>query len=209
MAELYIKTTGSALDTALVQAIDQGESGVEIENYPEGRIVRSGNVIIDNRRLPDEAMPEIYYQAHGFLFLHCGEGWGMTGLEAMATGLPLIVSHWSGTMEYAGPENAYLVRTRHERIPLLADVKPFGKYNMSHLIRVGGIRPMMKILLDRGLLHGDCLTVTGETIAESLEVARQLRAEARALGLNSGGVNAVLAARIAAQHSAPPPQPAR
>lgn len=56
-----------------------------------------------------------------------------------------------------------------ERIPLLADVKPFGKYNMSQLIRIGGIRPMMKMLLDRGLLHGDCLTVTGETIAESLK----------------------------------------
>jgi dihydroxy-acid dehydratase len=56
-----------------------------------------------------------------------------------------------------------------ERIPLLADVKPFGKYSMNHLIRIGGIRPMMKMLLERGLLHGDCLTVTGETIAESLK----------------------------------------
>ncbi|WP_269525851.1 dihydroxy-acid dehydratase [Coraliomargarita parva] len=56
-----------------------------------------------------------------------------------------------------------------DRIPLLADMKPYGKYNMSHLIRIGGIRPMMKMLLDRGLLHGDCLTVTGETIAESLK----------------------------------------
>lgn len=56
-----------------------------------------------------------------------------------------------------------------ERIPLLADVKPFGKYSMNHLIRIGGIRPMMKMLLDRGLLHGDCLTVTGETVAESLK----------------------------------------
>ena len=54
------------------------------------------------------------------------------------------------------------------RIPLLADVKPFGKYSMNHLIRIGGIRPMMKMLLDRGLLHGDCLTVTGESVAESL-----------------------------------------
>ena len=54
------------------------------------------------------------------------------------------------------------------RIPLLADVKPFGKYSMNHLIRIGGIRPMMKLLLDKGLLHGDCLTVTGETVAESL-----------------------------------------
>ena len=56
-----------------------------------------------------------------------------------------------------------------ERIPLLADVKPFGKYSMNHLIRIGGIRPMMKMLLDRGLIHGDCLTVTGETIAETLK----------------------------------------
>ncbi|HVU23472.1 MAG TPA: dihydroxy-acid dehydratase [Opitutus sp.] len=55
-----------------------------------------------------------------------------------------------------------------DRVPLLADLKPFGKYNMSHLVRIGGIRPMMKLLLDRGLLHGDCLTVTGETIAETL-----------------------------------------
>lgn len=55
-----------------------------------------------------------------------------------------------------------------ETVPLLSDVKPFGKYNMSHLIRIGGIQPMMKMLLDRGLLHGDCMTVTGKTIAENL-----------------------------------------
>ena len=55
------------------------------------------------------------------------------------------------------------------KIPLLADVKPFGKYHMSHLIRIGGIRPMMKMLLDRGLIHGDCITVTGETVEASLK----------------------------------------
>ncbi len=55
-----------------------------------------------------------------------------------------------------------------EKVPLLCDVKPFGRYNMSHLIRIGGIRPLMKELLDRGLLHGDALTCTGETLAESL-----------------------------------------
>jgi len=60
-------------------------------------------------------------------------------------------------------------KTIGARIPLLADVKPFGKYGMAHLIRIGGIRPMMKLMLDRGLLHGDCLTVTGETIAETLK----------------------------------------
>ena len=59
-----------------------------------------------------------------------------------------------------------------DRIPLLADVKPFGRYNMSHLIRIGGIRPMMKRLLERGLLHGECLTVTGETIADALKAEK-------------------------------------
>jgi dihydroxy-acid dehydratase len=59
-------------------------------------------------------------------------------------------------------------KTIGARVPLLADVKPFGKYGMSHLIRIGGIRPLMKMLLDRGLLHGDCLTVSGDTLAESL-----------------------------------------
>jgi dihydroxy-acid dehydratase len=56
-----------------------------------------------------------------------------------------------------------------EKVPLLGDVKPFGKYHMSHLIRIGGIRPLMKMLLDRGLLHGDAMTCTGETLAESLK----------------------------------------
>ena len=56
-----------------------------------------------------------------------------------------------------------------ERVRVLCDVKPFGRYNMSHLIRIGGIRPLMKDLLDRGLLHGDALTCTGKTLAETLE----------------------------------------
>jgi dihydroxy-acid dehydratase len=52
--------------------------------------------------------------------------------------------------------------------PVLADVRPSGKYLMSELIAIGGIQPLMKRLLDRGLLHGDCLTVTGKTLAENL-----------------------------------------
>jgi len=54
------------------------------------------------------------------------------------------------------------------RTPVLADVRPSGRYLMSELIAIGGIRPLMKRLLDRGLLHGDCLTVTGRTLAENL-----------------------------------------
>jgi dihydroxy-acid dehydratase len=53
-------------------------------------------------------------------------------------------------------------------VPVLADLKPSGKHLMSELIAIGGIRPLMKMLLDKKLLHGDALTVTGETMAETL-----------------------------------------
>ena len=55
-----------------------------------------------------------------------------------------------------------------KRVPVLADLRPSGKYLMSQLVAIGGIRPLMKMLLDKGLLHGDALTVTGETMAQTL-----------------------------------------
>ncbi|MCX6894596.1 MAG: dihydroxy-acid dehydratase [Verrucomicrobia bacterium] len=55
-----------------------------------------------------------------------------------------------------------------KRVPVLADLKPSGKHLMSELVAIGGIRPLMKILLDAGLLHGDALTVTGQTMAQTL-----------------------------------------
>jgi dihydroxy-acid dehydratase len=54
------------------------------------------------------------------------------------------------------------------KVPLLADVKPFGRYVMSDVDRVGGVPVILRGLLDAGLLHGDCLTVTGKTMAENL-----------------------------------------
>ncbi len=55
------------------------------------------------------------------------------------------------------------------RVPHIADTKPHGKYHMVDIDRVGGIPVVMRELLDAGLLHGDCLTVTGKTIAENLD----------------------------------------
>ena len=54
------------------------------------------------------------------------------------------------------------------KVPVLADMRPAGEYAMSELIEIGGIQPLMKLLLAEGFLHGDCLTVTGHTIAENL-----------------------------------------
>jgi len=56
-----------------------------------------------------------------------------------------------------------------DKVPVLADLKPSGKYMMSELVKIGGTLPLMKMLLDAGMLHGDCLTVTGKTVSENLK----------------------------------------
>ncbi len=55
-----------------------------------------------------------------------------------------------------------------KKIPMVADLKPSGKYLMSELIKIGGIQPLMRRMLDAGMLDGNCLTVTGKTLAENL-----------------------------------------
>ena len=59
-----------------------------------------------------------------------------------------------------------------KRVPVLADLRPSGRFSMSELVAIGGIQPLMKTLLDAALMHGDCLTVTGRTLAENLEGVR-------------------------------------
>ena len=59
-----------------------------------------------------------------------------------------------------------------KRVPVIADIKPFGENYMSSLNEIGGIQPLMKMLLDEGLLHGECLTVSGKSIAENLSEVR-------------------------------------
>jgi dihydroxy-acid dehydratase len=56
-----------------------------------------------------------------------------------------------------------------DKVPHLGDLKPFGRYVMNDVDKIGGIPVVMKALLDAGLMHGDCLTVTGKTLAENLE----------------------------------------
>jgi dihydroxy-acid dehydratase len=68
-----------------------------------------------------------------------------------------------------------------QRVPVLADMRPAGQYAMSELIAIGGIQPLMKTLLDEGLLHGGCLTVTGRTLAENLADVQPYPAEQKVI----------------------------
>ena len=70
-------------------------------------------------------------------------------------------------MHWRVAENRRLHRVGETR-PVLADLSPSGKYFMSDLVDIGGITPLMKTLLEAGLLHGELLTVTGKTMAENL-----------------------------------------
>lgn len=56
-----------------------------------------------------------------------------------------------------------------KNVPVLADLKPSGRFVMAELVAIGGVTPLMKMLLDAGLLHGDCMTVTGKTVKENLK----------------------------------------
>ncbi len=56
-----------------------------------------------------------------------------------------------------------------KKVPVLADLKPSGRFVMAELVNIGGILPLMKTLLEKGLLHGDCMTVTGKTMAQNLK----------------------------------------
>lgn len=62
----------------------------------------------------------------------------------------------------------------NKKTPVLADLKPSGKYLIEDVFAIGGVPAIMKYLLDKGLLHGDCLTVTGKTVKENLQTVQEL-----------------------------------
>ena len=64
-----------------------------------------------------------------------------------------------------------------KKVPVLGDLRPSGKYMMSELVNIGGIQPLMKMLLDEGLLYGDCMTVTGKTLAQNLKNVKKYPAK--------------------------------
>lgn len=86
--ELYMKTTG----------VEQGE-----------QVVRRGNVTVDSRRLSDADLVGLYHSAHAFVFPTAGEGWGLTLQEAMATGLPSVVTRYGGSLEFTDAKSAFFV----------------------------------------------------------------------------------------------------
>jgi dihydroxy-acid dehydratase len=65
-------------------------------------------------------------------------------------------------------------QTFSDKTPWLVDLRPSGRYMMADLWKIGGLEPIMKLMLDAGMLHGDCLTVTGKTVAQNLQGVKPL-----------------------------------
>lgn len=102
-AEMYIKTTGADLSPSTEMVMRGGAQR-------DGEIVKSNGWVVDNRKLSQEGLAEIYQSSSAMLLPTCGEGFGLSGLEAMASGLPLIVSDYSGVREYANSHNSTLIK---------------------------------------------------------------------------------------------------
>ncbi len=85
--------------------------------------------------------------------------------------LHLIAMAWSVGISFTQDD----IQAISDRVPVLADLKPSGKYLMEDVHRAGGMPMLMKYLLQQGMLHGDCLTVTGKTVAENLATVPDIR----------------------------------
>lgn len=103
-AQLYIKTTGADLEQ-LPEILSSGRA----REVQPGVLV-GGNVVFDHRRLSREELVDLYHSANAFLFLHAGEGWGLTACEALATGLPVVLTDYSGVQEFADRSNSFPVK---------------------------------------------------------------------------------------------------
>lgn len=104
--ELYVKTTGADIEGG-IRELRKKSSARKIDL--DGDLFRYKNCIIDNRFLDTKDLVDLVHSSHAMLALHMGEGWGQNVLECMSTGLPVVVSDYSGTKDFANGNNSYPV----------------------------------------------------------------------------------------------------
>ncbi len=157
---MYTANTMASAIEALGMSLPNSSAQNAISNDKQNDCVAAGEAVmnlIDKNILPKHIMTKKAFQnAITVLITLGGSTNAVLHLLAMAhaIGVKLTIDEFTRV---------------GKKIPVLADLRPSGKYMMSELIEIGGIQPLMKKLLDQGLLHGDCLTVTGKTLAQNLK----------------------------------------
>ena len=149
-----IEALGMSLPNSSAQAAVSKEKTLDCENAGAAVL----NLIKRNIRPSDIMTKEAFENAMTVVIALGGSTNAVLHLIAMAhsVGVKLTIDDWTRL---------------GKRVPVLADLKPSGKYVMARLVEIGGTVPLMKMLLDAGLIHGDVMTVTGKTMRENLKNA--------------------------------------
>ena len=157
---MFTANTMASICEAMGLSLPGSASPPAIDPRREDDAYRSGEAVVEMLRLG--------LRTHDILTRKAFEN-GITMLNALG-GSTNAVLHLLAIANEAGVELDLEDFNRiAARVPLIADMKPGGRFHMTDLDRVGGVPMVLQHLLDNGLLHGDCLTVTGRTMAENLE----------------------------------------
>ncbi len=157
---MYTANTMASGIEALGMSLPNSSAQNAISDDKHSDCVRAGEAVVhllNNDIKPSDIMTkQAFENAMTVIITLGGSTNAVMHLIAMAdaVGLELTLDDWTRV---------------GKRTPVLADLKPSGKYMMSELVAIGGTLPLMKMLLDAGLLHGECMTVTGKTLRENLQ----------------------------------------
>ena len=163
---MYTANTMASAVEALGMSIPGSSSTPAVNDYKEEECRQAGELVIDLLKkdiYPRDIMTKKAFENAITVVMALG---GSTNAFLHLTAM----AHSAGVaLDFDDFERI------RKQVPHIADLKPSGKYVMQDLYEVGGVPAVMKVLLKEGLLHGDCLTVTGKTMAENLEEVPDLK----------------------------------
>ncbi|MBU3713839.1 MAG: dihydroxy-acid dehydratase [Ferruginibacter sp.] len=157
---MYTANTMASAIEALGMSLPYSSSNPALSNEKKEECIRAGNairVLLEKNICPSDIMTREAFENAVTVIMTLG---GSTNAV-----LHLIAMAWSVGVSFTQDD----IQRISDRVPVLADLKPSGKYLMEDVHKMGGIPVLMKYLLQKGFLHGNCMTVTGKTIAENLE----------------------------------------
>lgn len=156
---MYTANTMASAIEALGMSLPFSSSNPALSSEKKEECLAAGKaikVLMENNILPSDIMTrKAFENAITIIMVLGGSTNAVLHMIAMAKSVGVVVTQDD-------------FQTISDRVPVLADFKPSGKYLMQDLHQYGGVPAVMKYLLQKGLLHGDCLTVTGKTLAENL-----------------------------------------
>ena len=125
---LILKTTGQFDAQNVRQSLGGNGHGSAklLRRELDGYLLQEGNVFLDTRRLPTEALAALYQGSHCLLFPTLGEGFALMAAESAATGLPVIATNYGGHLDFLDKETAYLVKYKLDKLPTMRGLEETG-----------------------------------------------------------------------------------